>query len=157
MSVAVDMLWFMTTTPRPDAPDAAVRVAEEVLAQAATAVIGPAVGECLLCYVHRMLTEFGCDTSLRFALHYRKVRAPRATALARRLRTMGGYCDCEIFLNAYGLRPEYWTPEVTRERDGWEEVVEDATWPDPLPACCSVRAGSTQPCALWWRQRRGWW
>ena len=58
-----DMLSNMTTTPRPDAADEAVRLAEEVLAEAATALIGPAVGECLLCYVHRMLTEFGCDTS----------------------------------------------------------------------------------------------
>src|SRR4051794_40848267 len=59
--------------------------------------------ECLCCYVARMLDEFPCDGSLRHALHYRDVIAPRATALARRLGNLGGYCDCEIFLNGYQL------------------------------------------------------
>ena len=27
----------------------------------------PRAGECLVCYVARMLDEFGCDTTLRFA------------------------------------------------------------------------------------------
>lgn len=30
----------------------------------------------------------------------------------------------------------------------------DPTWPSPLPSCTGVRAGSTQPCSLWWRRRR---
>ncbi len=147
------MLTAMTITPRPDAADAAVRLAEEVLAQAAAAVIGPDVGECLVCYVHRMMTEFDCDRSLRFALHFRDVRAPRATALARRLVSWGGYCDCEVFLNAFDLHPKYWAPEVIHD-NGNCPGIGDSTWPDPLPACLRVRAGSTQPCALWWRRWR---
>lgn len=133
MSEPTGKLATMTTTPKPDAVDAVVRTAEELLSQAATTIIGPAVDECLLCYIHRMLLAFGCDTSLRFALHYRDVRAPRATALSRRLGTGGGYCDCEVFLNAYDLRPEHWTPEVEHQRDGYVEI-EEAMWPDPLPA-----------------------
>lgn len=156
MSEPTSTLSAMTTTPRPNAADVAVRAAEEVLAQAATSLIGPAAGECLLCYVHRMLSEFGCDMSLRFALHYRDVRAPRATALARRLGSGGGYCDCEVFLNAFDLRPEYWTPEVIHNKGDYEEI-EEPTWPNPLPACLGVRAGSTQSCGLWWRRGRGWW
>jgi len=43
----------------------------------------PKPRECLHCYVYRML-EFGC-TGLRWAKRYRDLRAPRATALDRRL------------------------------------------------------------------------
>ena len=39
----------------------------------------PRAGECLVCYVARMLDEFGCDTTLRFARNYRDQVAPRAT------------------------------------------------------------------------------
>ena len=72
-----------------------------------TALTEPHEGECLLCYVHRML-EYGC-TGLRWAVRYRDMRAPRATALERRLGEKGGYCDCEIFLNGYEPAPELWT------------------------------------------------
>lgn len=125
--------------------------AEAILADASSAILDPLPRECLLCYVGRMVDEFGCDGSLRFATHYRAVRAPRATALETRLGRKGGYCDCEIFLNGYDLHPRYWTPEVVTEQG---EVFE-ATWPDPMPACAGVRAGSTQPCTLWW-ERVGW-
>ena len=64
-----------------------------------TALTEPHERECLLCYVHRML-EYGC-TGLRWAVRYRDLRAPRATAMERRLGEKGGYCDCEIFLNGY--------------------------------------------------------
>ncbi|MCB0912400.1 MAG: DUF2695 domain-containing protein [Propionibacteriaceae bacterium] len=87
-----------------------VQEAEAILADASSALLDPPQGECLLCYVGRMVDEFGCDGRLRFATHYRDARAPSATALERRLGRRGGYCDCEIFLNGYDLRPEFWTP-----------------------------------------------
>ena len=118
---------------------------ERALRILSTALTDPHDGECLLCYVYRML-EFGC-TGLRWAVRYRDLRAPRATALERRLGERGGYCDCEIFLNGYEPAHELWTP--SREHD------ED--WPEQLPACRGVRAGSTKGCTLWVRQRRGWW
>jgi hypothetical protein len=35
------------------------------------------LGECLLCYVDRMIDQVGCDTTLRFAKRFRDHRAPR--------------------------------------------------------------------------------
>ncbi|MGV8909714.1 MAG: DUF2695 domain-containing protein [Propionicimonas sp.] len=149
-----------------DNPELAPEVqdAERVLAHASLALLGPEPGECLLCYVHRMLVEFGCDCRLRFAAHYRDVRAPRATGLERRLRSAGGFCDCEIFLNGYDLHPEYWVPDLAARRgevaaNGPDEFDEDEelTGPSPLPGCTRVRAGSTQPCLLWCRRVRGVW
>jgi len=61
----------------------------------------PKPRECLHCYVYRML-EFGC-TGLRWAKRYRDLRAPRATALDRRLMSKGAVCDCEIFMNGWSL------------------------------------------------------
>lgn len=138
-----------------------VQDAERVLADASLALLGPEPGECLLCYVHRMLVEFGCDCRLRFAAHYRDVRAPRATGLERRLGNTGGFCDCEIFFNGYDLRPAYWVPDISLEQDDMDrdemDKDEEQTWPNPLPGCARVRTGSTQPCALWCRRWRGGW
>ena len=120
-----------------------------------TALTDPRDGECLLCYVHRML-EYGC-TGLRWAVRYRDLRAPRATALGRRLGEKGGYCDCEIFLNGYEPAHELWIPSREYVEDG-VTYVDDLEWPKQLPACRGVRAGSTQGCTVWGRQRRGgWW
>ena len=109
-------------------------------------------GECLLCYVHRML-PLGC-VGLRWATRYRNLRAPRATALEGRLGQKGGFCDCEIFLNAFEPARELLTPDHEVESDGAIHHV-DADWPEQMPACRGVRAGSTQGCTLWVRQRRG--
>lgn len=119
-----------------------------------TSLTDPHDGECLLCYVHRML-EYGC-TGLRWAVRYRDLRAPRATAMEHRLGERGGYCDCEIFLNGYEPAHELWAPAREHDEDG-VTVIDDEDWPEQLPACRGVRAGSTQGCSLWVRQRRGWW
>jgi len=98
----------------------------------------PKPAECLHCYVYRML-EFGCS-GLRWARRYRDLKAPRATALDRRLMSKGAGCDCEIFMNGWSLRREYrlYDPES-----------EEYEYPDELPACRGVRVGSIQPCGLW--------
>lgn len=114
----------------------------------------PRRGECLLCYVWRML-DLGC-TGLRWATHYRDRKAPRATALERRLGERGGFCDCEIFLNGYELAPELWTPQREVQEGGLTYVYE-AEPPAQPPPCRGVRAGSTRGCTLWVRQYRGWW
>jgi len=119
-----------------------------------SALTDPHDGECLLCYVHRML-EFGC-TGLRWAVRYRDLKAPRVTGLERRLGAMGGYCDCEIFLNGYEPAQELWTPSREYDEDG-VTYVDDAEWPEQLPACRGARAGSTKGCTLWVRRRRGGW
>jgi len=100
--------------------------------------VAPRAGECLLCYVARMVDQFGCDTTLRWARRFRDLRAPTATALERRLGQVGGFCDCEVFLNGYGLVPRRMGPGYG---DG------DVPASTPLPLCAGVRRASTQPCA----------
>ena len=119
--------------------DTALREAEAIVLDLNRRLTGVRDDECLYCYVARMLEEHGCDNTLRWAARYRDLRAPRATALESRLGQMGGFCDCEIFLN--GVMPA-----------GGEDEDE----PRPLPACEGVRAGSTQGCQIWGRRRRGW-
>ena len=60
-------------------------------------------GECVLCYVHRMVTAFGCDGTLRWALRWRDRRALRARTLIDRLTARGAHCDCELFSNGWEL------------------------------------------------------
>ena len=105
----------------------------------------PKAGECLHCYVYRML-EFGC-TGLRWAKRYRDLKAPRATALDGRLMSKGAGCDCEIFLNGWSMRREYQV---------YDPDAEEYDYPEELPACTGVRAGSVQPCGLWSAQSRYW-
>lgn len=128
--------------------------AERELRELSRRLTTPADGECLLCFVHRAL-ELGCDNTLRWATRFRDLRAPRATGLEGRLGRVGGFCDCEIFLNGYELAPEHWLRPEPEVRDGI--LYQDPpSYPDPLPACAGVRRGSTQGCALWVRMRRGW-
>jgi uncharacterized protein DUF2695 len=136
-------------------PESLVNDAEHELRLLASALTDPRAGECLLCYVYRML-EHGC-TGLRWAARYRDLRAPRATGLERRLGSMGGYCDCEIFMNGYEPARELWTP--SREYDDEDGVTHyvEADWPEQLPECGGARAGSTKGCGLWVRRRRGYW
>lgn len=106
----------------------------------------PGDHECLACFVARMLTDFGCDTTLRWAQRFRDVRSPAATGLERRLGNVGGFCDCEIFLNGYDLVRELMV------RDVHTDELEPPAVPPP---CAGVRRTSTRPCANWERIRRG--
>ncbi|HET6562340.1 MAG TPA: DUF2695 domain-containing protein [Marmoricola sp.] len=89
-----------------------VLAAESWLRDRAHRLTEPDGAECLFCFVARMLDEHGCDTTLRWATRYRDLQAPRATALERRLSRMGGFCDCEIFLNGMMLAPRLVAPPV---------------------------------------------
>lgn len=125
--------------------DVAIDVqAEQIVRAMARELTDPRPGECLLCYVARMLTAFECDTTLRFTRHYRDLTAPRATALERRLADLGGFCDCEIFLNAMTIAPHL----RTLGSDGRPMAEE-------IPDCAGVRRGSTQGCGNWTRRRGG--
>jgi Protein of unknown function (DUF2695) len=120
---------------------------ERELRHLSVEITQPKAGECLHCYVYRML-EFGC-TGLRWAKRYRDSMAPRATALDSRLMSKGAGCDCEIFMNGWTLR---------REHQVYDSEAEEYDYPEELPACKCVRAGSIQPCDLWVVQPRGgWW
>jgi hypothetical protein len=119
---------------------------ERELRHLAVEITQPNPAECLNCYVYRML-EFGC-TGLRWATRYRDLKAPRATALSERLMSKGAGCDCEIFMNGWSLRRAY---------QRWDPATDEYDYPEELPACNGVRAGSIQPCDLWTVQHRRSW
>jgi uncharacterized protein DUF2695 len=112
--------------------------AETLVRELADELTGVHPGECLYCYVARMLDDFGCDNQLRWAMRFRDLTAPRATALESRLCDVGGYCDCEIFLNVV-----VWASPA----GGCAEYVRDKE----LTMCAGVRRGSTQGCVRWTR------
>lgn len=107
----------------------------------------PGEHECLVCYVGRMLDAFGCDSTLRWATRFRDLRSPTATGLVRRLGGVGGFCDCEIFVNGYTLARELLVRDVH---------TDELEAPEQPPDCAGVRRTSTQPCANWERRRRDW-
>lgn len=142
--------------------------AERILQDAASTIMTPRAGECLVCFVARQLDEFGCDGTHRFAVHYRDSFAPRATSLLTRLSAMGACCcDCEMLMNAYEPARRLWTPAQVSvdvdefDADDADEFDEDDfdEWagpepPDTMPPCETTRRGSTQPCANWQRVSR---
>ena len=70
--------------------------AEAYVADLQSALITSLDRECLVCYLLRMVGEFGCDGTHRWTLRWRELSAPRATALLRRLANRGGCCcDCD--------------------------------------------------------------
>lgn len=121
--------------------------AEEFVAGLARTLTAPVRGECVLCYCARMVGEFGCDTTPRWARRWRDDCAPRATALLRRLQDRGGFCDCEVFLNGWQLRGDL----LVVDEDTGEPAL-----PEADPPCAGVRAGSSRPCPLWQPRGRGW-
>ncbi|MGY1741714.1 MULTISPECIES: DUF2695 domain-containing protein [unclassified Blastococcus] len=124
---------------------------ERHLAALQVSLTTPRAGECVFCFVDRMLDAFGCATTLRWARRWRDLRLPRATGLERRLGARGGHCDCEVFLNGWDLRPDLQVPDEQGEPG----------WPRPRPECAGVGPRSSQPCAHWVARRRdrrpGWW
>ncbi len=100
----------------------------------------PHHGECLACFVHRMMAAARCSDSLGWAEHYRLVRARRAVSLTKRLAAQGATCDCAVVT-------DLWRPSIALwSRD---DAIDDLAPPKDLPPCGCVRAGSTKPCALW--------
>ncbi|MCW4465504.1 DUF2695 domain-containing protein [Glutamicibacter sp. MNS18] len=98
----------------------------------------PVDHECLICFLYRVGSDHPCKQSLRFLKHYRDLVAPRATALERKVQLLGGYCDCEVLMNA--VRPA--SAETARLLDAGKDIV-----------CHGVRRGSIQPCDQWLMRR----
>lgn len=151
--------------------------AEQHVLDVADRLLAVQPGECLACYLRRMVHEHGCAEH-RFVIAYRDRAAPRATALRARLERLGGFCDCEVLLNAYvtvaELRAEASLEARLRgaielddddaydaARDELDALDREAMRLEPQP-CVGVRGGSTQPCAQWRtvrvdrRMRYGW-
>jgi hypothetical protein len=127
--------------------DATAEDLERELALVSAAMTEPDEDECVLCYVARMLEAFGCDQTLRWVRRWRDRRRPRATGIERRMESRGGFCDCEVFMNGWGLRADL----LVLDEDG------EPSDPDVLPECAGVTPRSTQPCANWETYRRPRW
>lgn len=98
----------------------------------------PAEHECLACFLYRVSDKVPCDGTLRVLAHYRDHCAPRATALERKVKMLGGYCDCEVLMNS--VRPA--TTEAIRALDKGADLI-----------CKGVRRGCIQPCEQWLMRR----
>ena len=111
------------------------------------AVVGvePQEGECLVCFVARMVGEHGCDTTYLWALRFRDLRSPTATGLEQRYRMRRATCDCQIAREAHVLARELMV------RDVHTDELEPPRTP---PTCAGVRRTSTRPCANWATPRR---
>lgn len=82
----------------------------------------PLTGECLCCFVYRMVDAHGCANDLHWAVRWRDSESPDLRGLERILRSAGGCCDCEILTNL--RRP----------------LVEPSPG-EPLPPCQALQAG----------------
>lgn len=99
----------------------------------------PEPGECLPCFLHRVLLQLPCPDNLGWTEHYRALRARRAHALTTRLLREGASCDCEVLLDVWVPSPALWVHST----DGG--LVE----PAQLPTCLGVRPNSTRSCGHW--------
>lgn len=111
--------------------------------------------ECVVCFVDRMVCAYGCSGRLMWAALWRDRRAPGATALERRLGRKGGYCDCEVLVNAF-VRIELVLARIARTWTDEDEAVESELFQRP-PQCSGVRPRSSQQCDRWAARRRGTW
>lgn len=99
----------------------------------------PAQGECVACFVSRMVRRCACTGTLVWAEHWKRVRSPGASALIGRLEREGGICDCALVSVLWAPSPDRWQ---------WTGSGELAA-PDAVPACAGVRPRATRPCGLW--------
>lgn len=127
--------------PRPETTDGL----EAELRALSAELVDPGAGECLLCYLRRVVADVGCDTTLRWSRRYRDLRVPGATGLERRLHEVGGFCDCEVLVNGW------WPAREVCERD---LDTDELRAPDPWPGCAGVRRTSARPCSRWVRRTR---
>ena len=78
---------------------------------AATDLDVPEHGECLRCYVDRMVSSRGCDTSVRFTRRWlERSSYTNPERLLRWFESSGGYCDCEVLMN---VLPDHWPLQPT--------------------------------------------
>lgn len=99
----------------------------------------PRPGECLACFVHRMVGRCACTGTLVWAEHWKRVRSPGASALIGRLERQGAVCDCALTSVLWSPAPELWQ---------WTEPGQPSA-PEKVLTCPGVRPRSTRPCALW--------
>lgn len=69
----------------------------------ADGVMSPHDRECLSCYLERMLGAYGCVGD-RFLRHWAAGHPGGVARVRAWARSEGGYCDCEVVLNALSRR-----------------------------------------------------
>lgn len=102
--------------------------------------------ECLVCFVSRMVEEFGCDSSLLWTRRFRDLRSPTATSLERRYVERLVICDCLVVGEAH---------ELVRELLVRDLHTDELERPDRMPPCAGVRRTNTRACANWVRMVPG--
>lgn len=100
----------------------------------------PRSGECVTCFVRRMVAARGCAGALSWVERWRLARVRRATALVDRLRRRGAACDCAVVRRLWTLSAALWVPDP---------LTGELTEPAEVPDCPGVRPNSTQPCEHW--------
>lgn len=75
-------------------------VAEQHVREVSEHLTRPRSPECLLCYLHRMVHEFGCDGTLRWSKRWGDWQRPKRFS-RKRLERQGGFCDCEVIMNVF--------------------------------------------------------
>ena len=104
-------------------------------------MMAPRPGECLPCYLLRMVGD-GCRGHT-VTDHWRRMAAPNAVRLRRMLSDLGACCcECQVFAWVYDLRPAFKELFVEAARRGDLEP----------PRCRGVRPGSVQPRVYWERK-----
>ena len=88
-----------------------------------------------------------CLPDARVRLH----RSPLGSALPG-FEGTSGHCSArasEVQGSRLRLRDLHERLESRREYQGFDPEAEEYDYPEELPACKGVRAGSIQPCGLW--------
>ena len=75
-------------------------LAEQHVREVSDQLTTPRSPECLLCYLNRMMHEFGCDGTLRWSKLWGDRQRPKQFS-RRRLERQGGFCDCEVIMNVF--------------------------------------------------------
>lgn len=100
----------------------------------------PRAGECLACFLHRMLSDLDCVGTFAWSEHYGASRAVGSEGLVDRLRERGALCDCALIDLVWSLTP---AARVT------DPLSRQLVIPDPPPECAGVSPSSLLPCTLW--------
>ena len=71
--------------------------------QRPTYILNKNEAEKLLDYLDEILENTSCDNTLRFTKQWLQNNLPseKIEAALAEMRTMGGYCDCEVLMNCY--------------------------------------------------------